>query len=247
MMMLALSGGGANLDNEQFILKSRFLSEKVLRGLDIGTRYFTTHNLRTVELYRTSPFVVVTKELDTTLEGTKFSMDVLDKDRFVLRMTPAVGMKEKALTMLGLIEVSAGKPKEYKQEHKFGEEIVTEWFSFTINKVIEPENSAYSFSVTPNAKMAGFIQSGLGTSLISKQGTILKITFQDNVALRAQEVINTLSERYLQQELEEKTSEADQTLKFIDAQIEEINKDVINSKSMEVVFILFLLFSFTCF
>jgi len=230
MMMLALSGGGANLDNEQYILKSRFLSEKVLRGLDIGTRYFSTHNLRTVELYRTSPFVVITKEMDASLEGTKFTMEMLGEDRFMLRMTPVVGMKEKALRALGLIEVSADKPTSYAQEHTFGEEIVTEWFTLTINKILALENSAYSFSVTPNEKMAGFIQGSIATSLVSKSGTILKVTFQDNVALRAQEVINTLSERYLQQELEEKTIEADMTLKFIDAQIEEINKDVEKSQ-----------------
>ena len=34
-MSLALSGGGANLDNEQYILKSRCLAGKVLRDLKI--------------------------------------------------------------------------------------------------------------------------------------------------------------------------------------------------------------------
>jgi len=78
--------------------------------------------------------------------------------------------------------------------------------------------------------MSGFIQAGLATSLVSKSGTILKISFQDNIALRAEEIVNALSERYMQQELEEKTLEADNTLKFIDAQIEEINKDVEKSQ-----------------
>ncbi len=230
MMSLALSGGGANLDNEQYILKSRFLSEKVLRGLDIGTRYFTTNNLRTIELYRSVPFVVISKELDRSLEGTTFTMQMLDEERFILSMTPVIGLKERALLAWGLIEAPADKPKPYTQEHKFGEEIVTEWFSLTIDKVFAIENREYSFTITPNEHMAGFIQGGLSTSLVSKSGTILKITFQDNVALRAQEIINTLSERYLQQELASKTSEADQTLEFIDAQIEEINKDVERSQ-----------------
>ncbi len=230
MMMLALSGGGANLDNEQYIMKSRFLSEKILRGLDIGTRYFTTRNLRTIELYRTAPFVVVAKELDSSLEGTTFEMEIVDQERFILRMTPVVGLKERILGMLGLISASSEKPAPYVQEHKFGEEIVTKWFTLTINKVFDLVNKEYAFSIVPNAHMSGFIQAGLSTSLVSKNGTILKITFQDNVPLRAQEVINTLSERYLQQELEEKTLEADQTLMFIDAQIEEINKDVEKSQ-----------------
>ena len=229
-MALALSGGAANLDNEQFILRSRFLSEKVLRELDIGTRYFTTHNLRTVELYRTSPFVVVSKELDSSLEGAKFTMEIVGKDHFILSMTPEIGLKEKVLRKLGLIEVPSDEPKPYEQRHTFGEEIVTEWFSLSINKVFDLENSEYAFSVTHNANMSKFLQEGIAISSVSETGSILMITFQDNVALRAQEVINTLAKRYLQQELEEKTLEADQTLKFIDAQIEEINKDVKKSQ-----------------
>ncbi|MEN8148046.1 MAG: polysaccharide biosynthesis tyrosine autokinase [Campylobacterota bacterium] len=229
-MSLALSGGGANLDNEQYIIKSRFLAEKVLRGLEIGTRYYTTHNLRTIELYHLSPFMVVSKELDSSLEGTTFNMEIIDQDRFILRMAPAVGMKEKTLHLLGLIEAPEDRPKPYEQEHTFGEEIVTEWFSLKIDKLFDLDNREYSFSVTPNDYMAGFIQGGVSTSLVSKSGTILRISFQDNVALRAQQILNALTERYLQQELEEKTHEADQTLKFIDAQIEEINKDVEQSQ-----------------
>ena len=230
MMMLALSGGGANLDNEQFILKSRFLSEHVLRGLDIGTRYFTTHNLRTIELYRTAPFVVVTKIMDPSLEGTRFHIQIVDEENFILSMTPVIGIKEKALLALGLIPERTDQPSKYEQQHKFGEEIVTEWFTLTLNKVFALENSKYGFSVMPNEKMAGFIQAGIATSLVSKSGTILKLTFQDNIALRAKEILNTLSMRYLEQELEEKTVEAEKTLEFIDAQIEEINKDVEKSQ-----------------
>jgi len=231
MMSLALSGGGANLDNEQFILKSRFLSERVLRELDIGTRYFAKHNLRTIELYRTAPFVVVSKSLESSLEGTKFTLEVLDNERFVLSMTPTISTKEKVLRTLGLIDVPEDQPTAYKQEHRFGEEIITKWFTLTINKVFDLVEKEYSFTITPNEKMAGFIQKGISTSLVSKQGTILKIDFQDNVALRAQEILNTLTTRYLQQELEEKTIEAERTLEFIDGQIEEINKDVEQSQS----------------
>ncbi len=230
MMALALSGGGANLDNEQYILKSRFLAEKVLRGLDIGTRYYVKHNLRRIELYRTAPFVVKTKSLDPRLSGTMFSIQVLDQEKFILRVKPVVGLKERALRTLGLIEAPEDEPVPYEQEHKFGSEIVTKWFTLTLDRVFDLTSTEYMFSVTPNMNMASFIQNGLSTSLVSKSGTILKLSFQDNVSLRAQEILNTLSIRYLEQELEEKTLEAEQTLKFIDAQIEEINKDVKKSQ-----------------
>jgi len=230
MMAMALSGSGANLDNEQYIMKSRFLAEKVLEELEIGTRYFTKHNLRTVELYHTSPFVVTYSALDKGVEGMMFQMEILDQDRFMLRMTPEMGLKEKLLRKFGFIETPIEGPKPYEREHRFGEEIVTEWFTITIKKVFELTEKSYAFSITPNKSMAGFIQFGLSTSIASKNGSILMITFQDNVALRAEQVLNALTDRYLQQELDEKTQEADQTLQFIDAQIEEINKDVEKSQ-----------------
>jgi len=230
MMAMALGGSGANLDNEQYIIKSRFLAEQVLRELEIGIRYFTKHNLRTVELYHTSPFVVTYSALDKLVEGTTFEMEVLDQERFILRMTPVMGTREKLLRQLGLIETPIEGPKPYEHEHRFGDEIVTEWFSIKIKKVFELTEKSYSFSITPNEKMSGFIQKSLSTALASKNGSIMMITFQDNVALRAEQILNTLTQRYLQQELDEKTLEADQTLQFIDAQIEEINKDVEKSQ-----------------
>jgi len=230
MMAMALGGSGANLDNEQYILTSRFLAQKLLHSLEIGTRYFTKNNLRTVELYRASPFIVTYKEIDKKLWGARFEIQVLDKERFVLSMKPKVGIKEKLLVTLGLIEAPADSPKPYENEHRFADEIVTEWFSIKIDKVFELEESAYSFSIVPNDQMYKFIQESLSTSLVSKQGSIVKVNFQDNIALRAEQILNGLAQRYLDQELEEKTLEADQTLRFIDAQIEEINQDVEKSQ-----------------
>ncbi len=229
-MALALGGNSANLENEQYIIQSRFLAEKVLQELDIGTRYFTKKHYRTVELYRASPFLVATKSLDKRLNGTRFYMDMLDSDRFILRMTPDVGITERLLQQFGFIETLADAPKPYEDIHKFGEEIVSAWFSIRIDRIFDPVEKEYSFSIKPNEEMYTFIHEGLSTALLSEDGSILKITFQDNVALRAQQVLSTLMQRYLQQELAEKTEEADRTLAFIDAQIAEINKDVAKSQ-----------------
>ena len=230
MMSLALRGGNANLDNEQYILTSRALSEKVLRSIEIGTRYYSYHNLRRKELYSGSPFVVETRVIDSALQGAIFELETVDETHFILSIAPAVETKVALLQFFGFIDVPTDKPTAYTQQHTYGEEIVTEWFSLTVNRVFDMPNSTYEFTVVDNSKMAGFIQGGLSSSLVSEMGTILKVTFTDNVALRSQEILNALISRYLDQQLEEKTQEAEQTLKFIDAQIEEINKDVEKSQ-----------------
>ena len=230
MMSLALRGGNANLDNEQYILTSRFLSEKVLRGLEIGTRYFTYNNLRRIELYSASPFVVESSVIDPAIQGLIFNIETVDDTHFVLSVIPKVGTKVSVLRFFGLIEAPSDAPGDYENVHTYGEEVVTEWFSLKVNKVFDMPNSHYEFSIVDNYKMAGFIQSGLSSQQVSEMGTILEISFRDNVALRSQEVLNTLITRYLEQQLEDKTQEAEQTLKFIDGQIEAINKDVEKSQ-----------------
>lgn len=55
-MSMALGEQSNNVDNELEIIKSNYVIAKALENLNLGTRYFTKHNLRTLELYQNSPF-----------------------------------------------------------------------------------------------------------------------------------------------------------------------------------------------
>lgn len=78
---------GANLNNEIEVLKSRKLTERMVRELDLNIRYFTDGRVRTLELYKKAPFklFVVSKEEEwpngapdlfiTPISSTEFTVE----------------------------------------------------------------------------------------------------------------------------------------------------------------------------
>ncbi len=224
-MTQAFTGGEANLDNEQLVLKSRFLALKALEYLDIGTRYFTEKNLREVELYKSSPFVVTTFFIDKSAYGVRMRLIPEGGEKFLLKIEPpspwTVGG---VLRMAGILPKKKNNALTYEGHHTFGEMIATPWFKIRVDRLSELRNKEYSFSIVPNREMWRMVKSGVSTSLASKRGSIIIITYEDSVALRAKEVTNALTKAYLQQEIEVKTKEADKTLQFIDQQLAAIDE-----------------------
>jgi len=232
LMTQAFGGGEANLDNEQLILTSRFVAQKALNYLDIGTRYFTTSRFRQVELYRNAPFVVKTLYIDDQAYGTTMHLTPNGKDGFQLEIVPPSTWSLRGiLRKLGLLPPLKHEPISYSGAHKFGETIATPWFKIVIDRFADLDGKTYSFSVTPNEQMWEMIQGGLTTSMPTKMGSIITLTYEDNSALRAKEIVNAVAKAYLDQEIEQKTAEADQTLKFIDQQLDAIDKALKASQS----------------
>ncbi|MBD3800198.1 MAG: polysaccharide biosynthesis tyrosine autokinase [Campylobacterales bacterium] len=231
-MSQAFGVGEANLDNEQWVIKSRFLLQKALGYLDVGTRYFTQKHFREIELYKESPFVVNTMFLDKAAYGVRMELIPKDDKNFELRIDPPSPYSIRGLLRtVGILPPLEEEPITYSGMHKFGETIATPWFKIQIDPIAELKERVYSFSITPNMEMWEMIQENLSTSLASKMGSILILSYEDGVPLRAQEVANAITRAYLDQEIERKTAEADNTLKFIDQQLNAINKSLQASQS----------------
>ena len=56
--------------------------------------------------------------------------------------------------------------------------------------------------------------------------TVLEISYEDTVALRAKEFVNALAKAYIQQSVRSKTEAAGLTLVFIEEQLVAINKNL---------------------
>jgi uncharacterized protein involved in exopolysaccharide biosynthesis len=225
MDMVALAMGGASgssLSNEVEILKSRFIAQKALAELTIGTRYFTTRNLKTLELYRATPFVVAVDWMEPQLHGQALQLRPVDANRFELVLEPSWG--QRLQTALGLsTHAQTFDFPDYRQLHAYGEKIITPWFQLSVTRVHDLADAAYRFSYTPNLLMYDFIAKGLTVAPLSKDAELLKVSFEDSVPERARDIVQALTEAYLRQEVERNTQEADKVLSFIDVQLEAIN------------------------
>lgn len=230
----AVSGDTTSLENEQFILKSRFMAGKVLKYLDLGTRYFTEEHWRQRELYKSSPFVVNTFFMDQAVYGKEIKLMPVNKTTFRLKIEPPskwnfLGLKQ----FFGIVPKDNRQHVTYNGLHHFGDTIATPWFKIRVDQISKLSHEKYSFRVLPNEAMGWMVQSGIKTN-IEKGSSILILSKMDRVPLRAKEIVNALADVYLNVEIERKNEQADMTLKFIDQQLKAINEALRSSqKSLE--------------
>jgi len=224
LMAEALGAGGGNLDNEISILQSRFVALKALEKLEIGTRYYASSGFKSIELYKNSPFTVRTKSLSDRLLDVEFQLSPVDESHFRLTIAPTFGMKLSAFirSLFGTVPEDE-KPVYFSQTFLFGEKISHPLFEITVSKRGALEHDDYSFTILPDEYMYGMLQSSLSVAAGSDKGSVLYLSYQDNVPQRAEEILNALSEAYTNQSIEVKSAGAEKTLGFIDKQLEAIN------------------------
>jgi len=236
MMLEAIMGGSsANIDNEIEVIKSRFVTKRVNDILELNTRYFVTKNFKTTELYKTSPFVVNISNMDEDLYNKRFQIIPMGEDTFKLIAEPMKSFSSKAIkAKLGLYAPKVSDTFAYAQTHSYGENIQTPFFDIVVNKISKLNAPKYSFVYNSNEAVYKFIRENISASQVSKKATILRVSYEDTVALRAQEVLNTLFSVYKNQEIEQKSQVAKLTLSFIDQQLDSINARLKKSeKSLE--------------
>lgn len=228
----AFSGGSVNVENQIEILKSKSLADRALKDLNLKTRYFTVKNYRTKEYYNNSPFIVIDKILDDTIYGTTFNLTPVDEESFRLEIKPISKFSKRGvLALTGVQPLEDYELITYDKVHKYGEDIVSQWFTLNITKLSSLENEEYSFAFVHPSIASDVYLSDLSVSQVSKLSSILRVSIEDNVSLRASDLLNSLFKAYLEQEVERKSEVANLSLDFIDNQLEEINKKLKTSET----------------
>ena len=222
-MSAALGGEALELDDEFALIHSRFLAKKALEDLDIGTRYFTKRKYKKIELYKESPFVVSAELLEPEFYGREIGLKPLGPESFELFIKPSWKERLK-YKIFSYFKLPMQKPLEYEEVHRYGEKISTPWFILTVQKVYDPTDEEYSFSITPNERMYGFIQSGIDAGPLSNFGSIVSVSFRDSVPQRAKEVVDAIVNAYNEEKIRLKSESANKTLNFIDSQLKAIHE-----------------------
>jgi capsular exopolysaccharide synthesis family protein len=229
-MRAALGGGSINLDDEFALIKSRFLAKKVLEELDIGTRYFTIEHFKKKELYKDSPFVISVESIKPVFYGREMQLVPVDSNHFRLYVKPT--LKEKIYYKIcKFLNLPVQPLIEYDRIHEYAKKIATPWFIINIQKVYELKNQIYLFSIVPNKNMYGFVQGGIDAAPMSKFGSIVKVSFQDTVPMRAKDIVEVVVKAYRKEKIRLKTESANRTLNFIDSQLKAIHQTLKKSAS----------------
>ncbi len=208
MLAMATETGSMNADTEMEIIKSRFLSKRVLKEVDFSHKYYTIRRFKEVELYKSSPFQVGMNKG----YGISFDLFPIDEKTYRLVVTEAEDENKTVWS--------------YDKTHPYSQEIITEHFHLNVIKGKEPQNAQYRFVIVDPADMGSYVQGGVSVNQMSKYSNMIQISYSDNVALRAQEAANALAEAYIAQSIEKKTKEATRTLTFVDNQLKRITENL---------------------
>jgi len=221
----ASSGVGANINNVIDTFQMPHIGLKALEHVRIGIRYYLVKHFKKTELYRDSPFVVIPKMTAPNALRSTYKIFPINEDSFRLLVEPS--LKEKILYKIRSFFSTIPpeeRPLTYDAAHNYGEEIDTRWFSLIVQKVYNPGDAEYAFTLTPNPMMLGFIQQNLSVAPLSKEGTIVEISFLDQVPQRAREIVNAMINAYMGETIDLETQSAQKKLEFLDQQLTAINK-----------------------
>ncbi len=196
-----------SIDNEIEVLKSKGLMERVVSELDLSIAYFVKGRVKDVEVYGTYlPLKVVSTKMDSTSVGQSFTI------------TP------KADSLFDLTEAN-GKTTS----HKFGQQITMPYGSFSV--IVIPgktvSNNTFVVQIRDAKQVAGYYNGAVAIQLVNKNTSVLSISLTDPIPERARSIINKLMEVYNREAVEDKSTMAANTLKFLDERIGYLTNDIV--------------------
>ncbi len=222
----AMAGTQSNIDDEIVIFKTHHITDKALKNLNIGIRYYITKSFKRYELYKDSPFVVSIESMDAEAHRMYFKLTPLDKKTFRLTIEQPPLKTRVVNKIRSLLSRSDLKEKKisYSEIHPFGQIIETPWFTINIQKIHQFYEKDYFFTLNKNAFMGEFVQNGLSASLHTEYGNFIELKFTDTVPIRAKEILEAITHTYIEQNLKLKSESIEKKLYFIDIQLNAINE-----------------------
>lgn len=194
-----------NLLSEIELIKSRLVAEELINTLDLNVSYYAVGNILTTEIYNKSPFrVEIYSDPSHTLYEREFVVSFVSKYQF--KLFEKGGDESKARTYAVGDIIQLGKFK-----------FALQWSSVKENDIDKKE---YIFKVNSRSSLVSYLLGQLMVEASSTEARTLTISFLDNNADKARDIVNAYDTVYLKQSIEKKQKSQEQTLKFIETQIE---------------------------
>ena len=188
-----------SMSNEILELQSRQLMMDVVRALDADIDYTVRNRLRKVELYDEAPVKVC-------LTGSE-----PDRMQFLLEATP-----------IDMTTVELADSFGSVQAVNLGDTVVIENNLLVVKPTIHYRdylNKTITIRKIPAANAAAFFLSRLKVLQTEVDGTILQLSLQDYSHRRANDILNTLVDKYNENALREKNRIAVNTAAFINERL----------------------------
>jgi tyrosine-protein kinase Etk/Wzc len=207
MENLGLSSGKSNIDNEVEILKSRMLIEKVVQDLQLFTTCSVKGNIKTTELFDQSPILlhfIETPVLSKKQIPKVYTIQFLQHDSLEISATDESWI------------VAPGDTVQLPE----GKAIV----SVGIKR---PDNdNTYEMTISGLRETVHKYSQALRVSATNKQVSIITIKLTDLNPVKGEAILKRLIANYLQVSQADKNRIAEQTISFINSNLDTVSREV---------------------
>ncbi|MCF2501504.1 GumC family protein [Dyadobacter chenhuakuii] len=190
---MAQFGGNKLVENEIEILKSQSLMEQTIRELSLDINYETTDGLKTIDLYKQSPIIIKPELISEFAYENTLVIHVIDNESFSIN--------------------------DETNKYKFGQKFRNPWGLFSIQKGAESTFKDVDVTFKDVKTLTGILLKRLEILKPNQKSTVLELSFEDTSIQRGKDVLNKLLDVYVQSSLNDKNSEASNTLKFIESRL----------------------------
>lgn len=207
-----------NIENEVEIIKSRKIIGKTLENIEVDVLYYLVGNLKKSQVYKDSPFKINYDSLNFYAYNNLFYIKVIDEQKYQLNFS------------------IAQTNDVYKEEHSFGEKIHLKVGTFTVNKRAHFDKTLYNdetyakrnFRVKFNNKTNNieFYLAKLKVEQPGKNSSVVVLGMEDEIPQRGIDILNSLVQVYLENDILEKNKIASSTANFIKAQLGNISVEL---------------------
>jgi tyrosine-protein kinase Etk/Wzc len=194
-------------------IRSRVFLKRVVEKLDIGVNYFSEGTFKNNELYHSSPYLVRINPKDVSIYGHEVYVELNNK-------------------------LDGGKITLGGQTHNFqvGEWLKTDRFDINIylNKRMDAnqirqlirENKAFYFITSNVEEVTARLQAKVDVRLQSDMAKTILITVKDVNSEKSTDIVNAITEEYLNYDVERKSESSTNIISFIDAQLGSVYNDL---------------------
>lgn len=235
MQGFGLFSGNQNIENEIGILQSFTLINDAIIQLNLETSIFKEEYIfgnfldlkflkKDEEIYRDKPIQIIIDKSSLQPINLPIKFTILDQNKIKIE---AFGTEVPMYSYLEDEVVYLVDTVKINGIYKFDEEIKSKYFNFKIHLKTEELNlwkSQEMYFTFNNVNLLTLeYQSNISAVNTSKTSSLVVITMKGNNKYRIADFLNTLSNSYLDRNLEKKNRIAINTVKFIDSQISEVS------------------------
>lgn len=200
---------GINIQDHIGVLKSTSLAKQVIGNLNWQTSWHQEMLFFDLDLYGYEPFLVYETGISSNPKDIPLFVSMISNEEYIVRTRN--------------ISSKIGSVPDFEAKGKFGVPFENKYFSFVLEKNQEvnvPMNVEYFFLFHDLENLALEYADRLNVSLEDLNGNIIALKLTGSKAERVVDFLNELSQEYIEFCLAEKNRISENTVRFIDMQLE---------------------------